>query len=245
VIADLPQLLSPNGPGAGTPVPILTWIPPATLPSNFDYELGVMPLDNTNSELWRDQPATSATSVTYNWDGSSSQPTLLEGVGYEWWLNINDVYGNQGVAYAVFNVPVSEMSEPNDTSVTALPQVSACETMPGQVYAAAGTLESASDVDVFEFHGAPDQSCSADPSVSPTAGVRACVRAVCSTGTTTFDGCSSGTQVSFNAVPYCCSDTAGIAPGTYGYHCSTSDLTADMTFRVLQGTGDYKVLYHF
>ncbi|HXK17279.1 MAG TPA: hypothetical protein VNG33_05745 [Polyangiaceae bacterium] len=245
VWSTLPTLLSPVGNGNGSAIPLFSWLAPPAAPKYYSYGLGLYTAGN-NNDLWRFDGPSSTTSVTYNSDGKAKQASLQEGVGYDWWLEADDRFGNSTRNDGYFTLPINEAPEPNDAVPQQLPGVNACDQYPPQNYLAQGTLDTPSDVDLFHFSGSAALTCSNNPTVTTSLGARACVWAICSKGATTFTGCAAGTQTVVGGITACCTDTAGFQPSaTYGYTCGAGDGSAEVVLQVSNGTGAYKIKYHF
>src|SRR5262249_32813673 len=108
-----PTLLTPNGNGKGSAQPTFTWTAPSGAPKWYSYEGSVSAPNGGNSDLWRFDVPSTTTTATYNSDGKAKPSSLSEGVGYEWWLDASDRYGNTTRGYAYFSLPISESAEPN------------------------------------------------------------------------------------------------------------------------------------
>ncbi len=97
VLDAFPLNLAPvTGAAAGT-TPTFSWSAPTPAPS-FPYTYSLWMQQANGGQIWQypsngDMPSTQL-SVTYDVDGSASQPTLTPGVTYAWTISLMDVQGN-------------------------------------------------------------------------------------------------------------------------------------------------------
>ncbi len=156
--------------------------------------------------------------------------------------------------------PVGEQCLDNDdpgadeAAAMSLPEIDDCDKSGkgyGQNAPLKGVLEGASDVDVYKFHGKDANGCVVNPTVqSPTAGVETCLFVKCSTGTTNFKKCVSGTEkTSAGGNPGCCIAAPGIAQVDFSCGGLTQLDTSSDVFVQVKQTDDlctpYQLAYHF
>jgi hypothetical protein len=141
--------------------------------------------------------------------------------------------------------------EPNDTTVTA---ASACGTLTCDINdcnssgsSVSGVIKPGGDVDFFKFKGW-DDLCVVDPTVSTnTAGIQACVFAVCYDGSKAFQSCKSGNQATEGSMTGCCTNGAGSASININCPGIFDDATVYIRVKGLSSNActPYDVSYHY
>jgi hypothetical protein len=98
-ILALPTNLSPQGTGSRSPT--FTWTAPSPAPAVYNQSLGVF--QHNGPYVWSDFGLPpSVTSVTFDANGSATQPTLTPGSVYDWNLVVEDPLGNYGGSQVTF-----------------------------------------------------------------------------------------------------------------------------------------------
>lgn len=94
VVTDFPVPVSPTGTASATPT--FTWNPPASMPTEGQMGLHLYRVTSQNwVPVWSRQLDVTATSVTFNDDGTASE-LLNAGSRYAWFTDRSDVAGNSG-----------------------------------------------------------------------------------------------------------------------------------------------------
>lgn len=108
VVSSLPTPIFPQGNTTSiTSASPLTWRSPATQPAGYyDYSLWMNTTSFPYTQIWNPSddsniPATQL-SILYNSDESASQQQLSSGT-YNWSINLNDGFGNQGQSQGTFS----------------------------------------------------------------------------------------------------------------------------------------------
>ena len=136
-----------------------------------------------------------------------------------------------------------EEPEPNDTPSMAR-TLGAIDDCDGSGKSTSGVLSSASDVDVYKFDGKDTFGCSVNAYVKITGPVKACIKAVCKSGTTEFKGCTKGIK---SVESECCSSTEA----EIDFNCTgttSEDTTVTMIVTSTASTltcGGYTLAYHY
>lgn len=110
IIDSYPTPVSPVGlvPYNGNATPTFTWTAPVTPPATYSYQIS---LSGPNGQYWSPSNdiaiSSGSTSATYNYDGSASQSSLVDGNTYNWTISVVDANGNMG-GYQTQFTPTSQ-----------------------------------------------------------------------------------------------------------------------------------------
>lgn len=109
IIDSYPTPVSPVGlvPYNGNATPTFTWTAPAAPPTTYSYQISLNG-PNLNWNPSNDNLIPSGTtSKDYNYDGSASQSSLVDGNTYNWTISVVDANGNMG-GYQTQFTPTSQ-----------------------------------------------------------------------------------------------------------------------------------------
>jgi len=99
-----------TSPGSVT-VPLFTWATPATVPSSYNYEVGLYSTSGSSNVQWNDSGnqgnglPSGTTSVLFNADGSANVSSLPTSTNYNWYVQVQDSNGNSSTENTSYNIP--------------------------------------------------------------------------------------------------------------------------------------------